>query len=70
MSLDKWAKSFVNSCLKKRRYRSAEIAQQVANKVKKERGTVLYCYWCRKCGSYHLTHRPPKDTQETRERVF
>lgn len=68
--LDKWVKSFKCSCLTKKAYRTAGFAQEIAKKVLKERGTKLYCYWCRECGSYHLTSRPPKDGKESMERVF
>ena len=68
--LDRWAKSFVASCVHKKRYKTAGFAEEVAKKVFKERGTKLYCYWCNQCGGYHLTSRPPKDNKESRERIF
>lgn len=68
--LDRWVKSFKASCLNKKAYKTAGFAEHVAQKVLKERGTKLYCYWCKECGSYHLTSRPPKDNKESRERIF
>lgn len=68
--LDKWAKSFASSCLRKKSYRTSEKAQKVANKVFAERGVKLYCYWCKECGLFHLTSRPPRNTKESRERCF
>lgn len=68
--LDKWAYSFTKSCLTKKAYRTAGIAEAVAEKILKERGVTLYCYWCKECGKYHLTKRPPKNIQESNERIF
>ena len=68
--LDRWAKSFVASCINKKRYRTAGFAEEVDKKVFRERGTKLYCYYCKECAGYHLTSRPPKDSKENRERIF
>ena len=68
--LDKWAKSFVTSCVCKKRYKSAGFAEAVAQKILAERGIKLYCYWCNQCGGFHLTSRPPKNSKETMERAF
>ena len=68
--LDSWAKSFTRSCLSKKAYRTSEYAREVAKKVFKERGVMLYCYYCRECGMFHLTKRLPKNLKETGERIF
>lgn len=67
---DKWAHNFIISCLHKKSYKTAAFAEEIARKVERERGVKLYCYWCKNCGSYHLTSRPPKNKQENRERIF
>jgi hypothetical protein len=46
---------FYKSCLKKKRYSTIKVAQQVKNKVFKERGLVLNIYHCDICNGYHLT---------------
>lgn len=57
-----WAARVSRSCLRKKKYRSIKVAQEVAEKAFKERGVVLHCYYCNFCGCYHLTK-----TSDTRE---
>ena len=68
--LDNWVKSFLKSCISKKAYPSVEKAKKVADKVLKERGVQLHCYWCEQCGRYHLTKRLPKNMKEERWRFF
>ena len=68
--LDRWAMNLKRSCLTKKRYKTPAQAKKVAEKVFKERGVKLYCYWCNQCGSYHLTSRHPKSKKEDKERIF
>ncbi len=68
--LDSWAKSFTRSCLTKKAYRTSGYAKEVADKVFRERGVVLHCYYCKECGMFHLTKRVPKDIKEAGERIF
>lgn len=69
-SLDKWARSFAASCIRKKRYRTEGKAKSVAEKVLNERGVELHCYYCTQCAGYHLTSRPPKNKKEGNERIF
>lgn len=48
---------FYNMCLRKKSYKTLEIAQAVANQVLKTRGTKLRAYYCPFCNRYHLTSK-------------
>jgi hypothetical protein len=45
------------SCLTKRRYPSAAMAERVAAKCAESRGVKLRVYPCAVCQGYHLTRR-------------
>ena len=50
---------WVKECLGKKRYRTFDFAQGVANKIAKDpvRPTQLYVYACPSCQGFHLTKR-------------
>ena len=58
--------NFIHGCIKKSAYTSAYLAQEVADRVKKERGVELHCYYCPHCGKFHLT----KNVQDDLRKVF
>jgi len=53
----KLAERMYYTCLRKKYYRSEEIARQVAKRVKEQRGITLYWYECPYCGYWHLTKK-------------
>lgn len=55
------AEQMWRSCLRKKFYRSKQIAEQTVKRIKEERGVMLYVYECPICGYYHLTKKPRKE---------
>ncbi|MCM1260559.1 MAG: hypothetical protein NC222_06350 [Staphylococcus sp.] len=53
-------RSWANSCLRKKRYKSMQQAEDIINKISKRRSTKLRVYLCPKCLGYHLTKVPLK----------
>jgi hypothetical protein len=51
--------SLIGSCVRKSRYRSQQVALEVAARCTAERGTPLHVYSCGLCGGWHLTSRIP-----------
>lgn len=50
-------KSWITSCVKKRRYPNEQVALEKINQIKKKRkGAQLRVYYCEYCCGYHLTH--------------
>ena len=45
----------ISQCVKKKKYRSQKLAQQVADKASKRAGKPLRVYYCGICQNYHLT---------------
>ena len=54
---DEQLKSLVSSCLKKKRYKTEQIAQEAINRIRKKRKVNLRIYFCQKCLGYHLTSK-------------
>lgn len=50
----KWARS----CLGKKRYSSAGLADSVAKKCTRDRGKPIRAYYCKECCGHHLTSQP------------
>jgi len=49
----------------KRKYPDIVAARNAAGNILKNRGWVLYPYWCEYgCGFFHLTKQPPKSTED------
>lgn len=48
-------KEVYGQCKRKHRYKTPQDAKITAQKVLRERGTVLHCYFCKFCNGYHLT---------------
>ena len=67
---NRWIKKFIKGCLNKKAYRTAEHAKEIAKKAEKERGVKLYYYWCKECGMFHLTKKPPRTEYDFKNRVF
>lgn len=44
-------------CLRKKRYPTQKIAEQIARRVEQERGTRLRVYECNTCFGFHLTSK-------------
>jgi hypothetical protein len=44
----------VRQCLKKQRHKTEARGWQVAIKMWKRHGALLWCFECRHCGGYHL----------------
>lgn len=55
--MGKLAEKMWRMCLRKKKYKSEFIANSVAQKVKEERGVILYSYCCPLCGYWHLTKK-------------
>lgn len=49
------AERMLRMCLKKRKYKNKEIAEEIAIECTKKYGTEHRVYWCSLCGFYHLT---------------
>lgn len=51
------AERWVKECLRKKRYRTLEFAEEIAKKIKNDptKGTELYVYACPSCQGFHLT---------------
>lgn len=47
------------SCLRKKKY-TADLAEALVERIKKERNKDLTYYQCGICGGYHLTSKLPK----------
>ena len=54
---DKKIAFFATSCIKKKRYKSKQIAQEAINRVHKKRNTKLRIYYCPFCLGWHLTSK-------------
>lgn len=46
-------------CIKKKRYRSLKLANEIAAQALKSRGVNLRVYGCPYCNGYHLTKQNP-----------
>ena len=46
---------FASSCVKKKRYKSEQIAQETINRIHKKRNVKLRAYFCLFCLGWHLT---------------
>ena len=49
------AKNMYKSCLRKKKYRTREYAENIAKKFNQ------HVYYCKLCGCYHLTKLEQKD---------
>ena len=54
---DEQLKGLISSCLKKKRYKTEQIAQEAINRIHKKRKVNLRIYFCKECLGYHLTSR-------------
>lgn len=54
------AKQMYKMCLKKRKYKSQDLANKVAEECTIKYGKPHRVYYCPLCGYYHLTTKPPK----------
>lgn len=54
------AKSWVNGCFSKNRYKSEKIALEVIDKINNERAVNLRAYSCHECLGWHLTSKTNK----------
>ena len=54
---DEQLKGLVSSCLKKKCYKTEQIAQEAINRIHKKRKVNLRIYFCKECLGYHLTSR-------------
>lgn len=61
------AEQMWRSCLRKKMYRSRQIAEQTAKKIKKDRNVTLYVYECPICGYYHLTKKERRNNGTKRD---
>lgn len=52
------AQTMYGKCLRKRAYRTLEIAERECKKISEKSGIQFYIYWCKLCGNYHLTKQP------------
>lgn len=50
-------KYLADGCIRKKRYRTEGIAEQVAEKVLRERGAKVRAYYCPVCLGWHLTRK-------------
>lgn len=53
----KGQRSLYNSCIKKKKYRSERVAEEVIRDALNDRGASLRWYDCELCGSIHLTKK-------------
>lgn len=56
MSNDKFVKSFLNGCLRKKRFDTADKAMKAA----KNKKVKLSVYYCRSCNGFHITSSKSK----------
>lgn len=54
---EKELRSWVCSCIKKRRYSSYDFAKEKIKEIQKIRNVKLRVYFCKKCLGYHLTSK-------------
>lgn len=57
--LGRWDEYY--SCARKRRYRTRSEALESARWRSDQTGSALYCYECRYCGGWHVSHKDGRD---------
>ncbi len=57
--LGRWDEYY--SCARKRRYRTKAEALQSAQWRANQTSSALYCYECRYCGGWHISHKDGRD---------
>lgn len=57
------AEQMYRMCLKKRKYKSEEVAKQIAKQCDEKYGVTHRVYYCPLCGHYHLTTKDLKGKQ-------
>ena len=57
--LGRWDEYY--SCARKRRYRTKAEAMQSAQWRANQTSSPLYCYGCRYCGGWHISHKDGRD---------
>lgn len=62
------AEQMWRSCLRKKMYRSRQIAEGMIKKIQQDRNVTLYVYECPICGFYHLTKQPRLSNTNKKER--
>ena len=59
----------IRSCLRKKRYSTVSFAKKVAIREVIAHRVRNYCYHCKFCDGYHLTHKKEPDVDDGQNRV-